>query len=258
MDPSKPGKYADAVKIRTYPSGQRRTVKDPPPHTVAKAFEELGTYSSVASAFGVTRRVVSRWISFYGLNLVSMPGLKLAMEMRTRLARAGDREIVGQWLMDEGCVTVGYFVRTDSTILIVCGSMNDFAVLSRISSILVVPIVSSKNPGGTTLPMGSVRVQGARAYALLQILKPHLRGLKLLEAEAALRFFPASGTIPGRHTTDEIFATEWDGYARSTLREWNLRRRFPENPEKIEEWAVTWVEGRIRRARRFVDGTRQN
>ncbi|HEV2226300.1 MAG TPA: hypothetical protein VGR56_05785, partial [Nitrososphaerales archaeon] len=169
-----------------------------------------------------------------------------------------DRDRVAQWLMDEGSVTVSYFVRPDYTILIVCGSMNDYVVLSRISSILGVPITSSRVPSATILPVGAVRVQGARAYALLETLLPHLAGLKASEAKAALAFFPQTGRITGRHTTDEFLVSVWKEFAVSSLKSWNARRRRKLSDDELVNLSRTWVEGRIRRARRFIDSPRQS
>jgi hypothetical protein len=68
--------------------------------------------------------------------------------------------------------------------------MNDNAVLARIAGILHMTIISSKLPGPRTLPMRAVRIQCAKAYALLEVLQDYLVGLKKREAEAALGFFP--------------------------------------------------------------------
>lgn len=187
------------------------------------------------------------------MNVTSRPELRYANSSRERLARAEDQELIAQWLMDEGSVSVAYYRRTDRTILLVCGSMNDYDVLSRISVVLGAPITSSRSPSLTILPMGAVRVQGARAFALLEVLIPRLVGLKAMEAAAALKFFPPSGLVKGRHTTDEFLATVWRQYARKCLFEWNSRRQVKVGDDELEKWARSWVEGRIRRARRFVD-----
>ncbi|MDA4126528.1 MAG: hypothetical protein OK452_04905 [Thaumarchaeota archaeon] len=247
--------FAKTIKIRTFRSGQRRTVRDPPRSVLSKAFDELGTYSEVADAFGVSRTVVERWIEKYDLNIPSRPEIKLANQMRLLISSDEDRNRVSQWLMDEGSVTVSYFVRPNYTILVVCGSMNDFAVLSRISSILGVPITSSKVPSTTILPVGAVRVQGAKAYALLETLLPHLMGLKASEAKAALAFFPQSGRVKGRHTTDELFLPVWKEFAIGSLRSWNARRRKKLSDDELVSLAGTWVEGRIKRAHRFIDSS---
>jgi hypothetical protein len=228
-------------------------VRDPPRSVLLKAFDELGTYSEVANAFGVSRTVVERWMEKYDLNNPSRPEIKLANQMRGLVSNNEDRDRVAQWLMDEGSVTVSYFIRSNYTILVVCGSMNDYAVLSRISSILGVPVTSSRVPSTSTLPVGAVRVQGAKAHALLETLLPHLMGLKASEAKAALVFFPRTGRIKGRHTTDEFFLPVWREFAISSLRSWNARRRKRLSDEELVNLAKTWVEGRIRRARRFID-----
>jgi len=174
--------------------------------------------------------------------------------MRARLDANADQDVLAQWLMDEGSVTVAHSIQKESTILLVCGSMSDYEVLSRMSRILGAPITSSKVPYVTALPMGAVRVQGARAYAVLQILLPKLVGLKRMEAMEALKFFPPSGIVKGRHTTDEFLAKAWNAYAHRTLHDWNSKRRIKLSEHELDSLARSWVEGRMRRARRFIEG----
>jgi hypothetical protein len=100
--------------------------------------------------------------------------------------------------------------------------------------------------------MGAVRVEGPRAYALLQAVLPKLLGLKKSEAEEALAFFPSTGRMKGRHTTDEFLLPIWKRFAIDTLRQWNSRRREKHTDTELNDLARTWVEGRIRRARRFI------
>ncbi len=245
--------FAETIKVATYLSGQRRTIQDPPTSVLQRAFDELGTHSAVAEAFGVSRRVVRRWLAKYTMNVASRPEVRLARDIRQRLSRVEDQDRIAQWLMDEGSISVCYYGPSDITQLLVCGSMNDYSVLSQISKILGAPITSSRAPQATTLPMGAVRVQSARAYALLELLRPRLVGLKALEATAALSFFTPPGRVKGRHTTDEFLASVWRAYAINTLLEWNLRRRMKIGPGEINVRAKTWVEGRIKRARRFLE-----
>jgi len=246
--------YKDAISLRTYPSGERRVNKDPPAALVLKAFEDLGTFVAVSNAFGVDRNTVSRWVRAYGLDVKSRPEVRLSNAIRSRLTESKGEERVGQWLMDEGSVSVAYLKSRGLTCLLVCGSMCDYAVLAQISAALGTSIGSSKVPGPRTLPMGAIRVQSAKAYALLQALRGHLVGLKAMEANAALEFFPPLGVLRGRHTTDEFLAPVWREFAIETLMQWNLRRRQTLSSEELKALACTWVEGRIRRARRFLEG----
>lgn len=251
-------RYGDEIQIKTFDSGERRVTKDPPKDLLQSAFAELGTYNAVATAFGVDRRVVSRWVSEYGISVASHPEAALATVMKKQMVKESARLRVAQWLMDEGSVSVAYFARGDYTALLVCGSMNDYAVLSMISSALNAPITSSKTPGATTLPMGAVRVQSARAFALLEVLRAHLVGLKAMEASAALEYFPSSGIVRGRHTTDEFLLPVWKRFALDALNQWYARRRNKTSQEEIRSRAEAWVAGRIRRARRFIrSGVRQ-
>ncbi|MDV3278632.1 MAG: hypothetical protein LYZ69_09260 [Nitrososphaerales archaeon] len=101
--------------------------------------------------------------------------------------------------------------------------------------------------------MGAVKVHAAKAYALLEVLGNRLSGLKAMEAKAALNFFPRSGSVRGRHTTDEFLVPVWREYAHEALKAWNSKRRVKLGETQIGEWAASWLEGRIKRARRFID-----
>jgi len=246
-------RFVRSIQVTTYPSGERRIGLDPHRSVLQSAFDELGTLTAVARAFDVSRAVVERWVSELGMEVTSRPEVGLASYLKQRLVNDGDKRTIAQWLMDEGSVSVAYFRRGDYTMLIVCGSMNDYQVLSELSRILETTITSSKAPGPSTLPMGALRVQSARAYALLSILETHLVGLKAMEAKEALQFFPPSGILRGRHTTDEFLVKTWRAYAKGCYFEWNKRRRIKSSSDDMERLAAAWVEGRIRRARRFID-----
>lgn len=241
------------MKIRTYPSGERRISVRPPKQALEQAYAEFGTHKAMAAAFGVSRDTVQRWLDGYGMQVVSRPEILLARSVRERLGSLEDCIRVSQWIMDEGSISVAYFRRDDHTALLVCGSMNDYEVLSRISATLGAPITSSKSPKATILPLGALRVSSSKAYALLVQVESLLLGLKKREARSALQFFPPSGIVRGRHTTDEFLIPVWKEFALETLTEWNSRRRIKIGQEEIEARARSWVEGRIRRARRFVD-----
>ena len=245
--------FSREAKVRVYPSGERRLAKDPSPEVVLKAFDELGTHNAVAAAFGVTRHVVTRWISLYGLRVTSRPEIRHANFVRKCLENPSDRIRVAQWIVDEGTVGVTYFSRGDYTSLLVCGGMNDSDAIRVISSILQTPTLCSRSGHLTTLPLQGVRMLSSKAYVLLEILLPEMQGLKAMEARAALCFFPRAGIIRGRHTTDEFLVPIWKEFATSSLTSWNAKRRKRLSDDELASLARTWVEGRIRRARRFVD-----
>jgi hypothetical protein len=246
-------RYSEFITVKIYPNGERRIEMMPSKELLLRAFGELGTRAAVASAFGVARSTVKHWTQNHGIEVVSHPEAILASTIRHRLSAETDKCKVSQWLMDEGSVSVAYFAKSDHTILLVCGSMNDFEVLSSISEIVDTKITSSKAPGPKTLPIGAIRVQSARAYALLDAILPHLVGLKAKEAEAALKFFPPSGLRRGRHTTDEFLFVVWKEFSLNAIHEWNKMRKVKISEEEINERARIWVESRIRRARRFLD-----
>ena len=86
-------KYAKSIRITVYPSG--------------------GTHKAVASAFGVSRSVVKRWIGRCQMNVKSHPETRLAAWMERRLKSDLDKEKLAQWIMDEGSISVAYFSRGD-------------------------------------------------------------------------------------------------------------------------------------------------
>lgn len=133
--------------------------------------------------------------------------------------------------------------------------MNDHRSLSAIAKILHTPICSSRTPKPSVLPHVKIRIQTARAYAVLRIVDSHLTGLKKMEADAALEFFPPCGFVSGRHTTDEFLSAVWEGFARRTLTDWNSHRREPLSCHELDTLAKSWLQGRIARSRRFVSVT---
>jgi len=100
--------YKDSIGLKTYPSGERRVIRDPPAALVLRAFDDLGTFVAVSDAFGVDRNAVRRWIREYGLIVKSRPEVRFANAIRSRLTESKGEEKVGQWLMDEGSVSVAY------------------------------------------------------------------------------------------------------------------------------------------------------
>jgi len=247
-------RYSSEIQVRYFPCGQRRISKDPNPEVIKQAFDELGTHNAVAAAFGVTRHVVTRWISLYHLEVKSRPEVRHSNFVKEALASSGDRIRVAQWVMDEGSVGVTYFSRTDLTSLLVGGGMNDFEAINAISTVLKTPYECSRTSHSTALPMMGVRMSSAKAYALLETILPHMYGLKAMEAKEALVFFPSSGILRGRHTTDEFLSSVWKEFAITSLRSWSARRRQHLSVEEIQKRAEAWVEGRIFRARRFLEG----
>jgi hypothetical protein len=245
--------FAREAIVKTYPSGERRLAKDPPRDLVIKAFDELGTHKAVAAAFGVTRHVVTRWISLYSLDVISRPDIRHSNFVRKCLANPSDRIRVAQWITDECSVGVTYSNQADYTTLLVGGSMNDPDALSVISSILEAKCSCSKSAQMTTLPLLGLRMVSAKACALLELLLPEMQGLKAMEARAALSYFPRTGTLPGRHTSDEFMIPVWKEFAMNSLRSWNARRRQKLSEDQMKEMARAWVERRIRRARRFIE-----
>ncbi len=151
--------------------------------------------------------------------------------------------------MDEGSISLAYHTKLRTRCLIVIGSMNDDSVLSAVARILGATITSSKPPRPGVLPMEAVRIQSAKAYALLEVVQNYLVGLKRMEADFVLGGFPRSGVFKGKHTTDEFFATIWEEFSNNTLKIWNSKRRKPLNNHTLKEMASIWLKRRISRAR---------
>jgi len=185
---------SDESELQTLPSNQPRI---PSAERILEAYRELGTQTSVATFFGVSRRTILRWTEKPGLEPEFRPEIPVNQMLSSSLSESESRVRIAQWIMDEASITVAYDLRSDSTSLMVAGAMNDHMVLEPISKGLGVAIVSGAAPAKGRLPMHIVRVQGARAYSLLCLLSKELTGLKALEAKAALAYFPPSGFVKG-------------------------------------------------------------
>ena len=225
---------------------------------MTQAYEKLGTMVAVAAAFGVDRNVVRRWLRKYALNPESKPEVRHANFVREALKSEPDRIRVAQWVTDEGSVGVTYHPKTDTTVLLVCGEMNDYEAINSISSILRTPCDGIRSPQPTVLPLLGVRMISAKAYALLEILLPYMYGLKAMEARAALAFFPRYGTLKGRHTSDEFLTDVWREFALRSVSHWNEVRDEKLSAGEVQAFADAWVNGRIRRARRFLERSLRN
>ena len=212
---------------------------------------EMGTLSEVARLHGVHHSTVAKWLKKNGLVVEPHPEKKWERLVRRLLERESDRIRVAQWIMDEGTISLAYHIRLSTTSLIIMGGMNDVDALSPIANILESRISSSKltNPG--TLPMHVIRIQGAKAYAILEVIRNHLAGLKRLEAEAVLAALPRSGVLRGRHTTDEFYLEVWKTFAVRCLETWNSRKRMKMSEDERHKFAATWVTHRVARAKRW-------
>jgi len=240
----------DAAENATKTNSIRRD-QIPPAEELIGDLTRLGTQSGVAKAYGVHHSTVARWLRNYRIKADSHPEVRQADVMKELLSEEADKIRVAQWIMDEGCVSVSYHTKLQTSSLIVMGSMNDVEALSVVADILQSRITSSKLPGLGTLPMQGIRVQGARAYALLQAVRDNLVGLKRMEADAALAAFPPTGTMKGKHTTDEFFLEVWNEFARNSLSSWNTRRQRQLSNLELDNLAQIWVTRRVTRARRF-------
>ncbi|HEV2137317.1 MAG TPA: hypothetical protein VGR53_00575 [Nitrososphaerales archaeon] len=130
--------------------------------------------------------------------------------------------------------------------------MTDGYVLERIGGIVHEKVNNqTKTPTFGWMPLSYVKILSAEAYALLVSIRKELLGLKRMEAEAVLKFFPPSGYLKGRHTTDEFMMRAWKRYANGVVSKWSRRKRIPFSQAEREKLVESWIETRVRRARRF-------
>ncbi|HEV2227059.1 MAG TPA: hypothetical protein VGR56_09695 [Nitrososphaerales archaeon] len=155
-------------------------------------------------------------------------------------------------MCDEGAISTSYDLKNDNTYLTVGGGMTDVHVLGKLGEIIHERVKNqTKTPRFGWMPLSYIRIHSAEAYALLLTIKNELVGLKRMEAEAALRFFPASGYLKGRHSTDEFMLKAWRKYADSVISRWSLRKPAPLTTVEKKRLVESWMEKRIRRARYF-------
>jgi hypothetical protein len=224
---------------------------------ILDAFRELGTRSSVATFFGVSRWTIDRWNKKLNLHPEVRPEIPIRQLLSGFLSDSTSRVRVAQWIVDEASISIAYSLRFDTSSLMVVGAMNDSAAMDIIAKQLGVRVVSGAVPPSGRLPTHILRVQGARACSLLGILSNELTGLKALEAEAALAFFPPSGLVKGKVTTDAYMGSVWRRFARESAELWNARRRSKLSQLQIDEIVDAWVLNRTGRARRGIGERKQ-
>jgi DNA-binding XRE family transcriptional regulator len=217
----------------------------------------LGTQAEVAKFFDVSRATVWKWQKGLGLLIDYHPEVPRAKIVRGYLTKAVDRVRIAQWLCDEGAISTSYDLINDNTYLTVSGCMTDVHVLDKLGEIIHERVNNqTKIPRFGWMPLSFVKVHSAEAYALLLAIKNELVGLKRMEAEAALSFFPASGYLKGRHSTDEFMMNTWRNYAESVVSHWSIRKQAPITTAEKEKLVESWIANRVRRARYFRRRTR--
>jgi hypothetical protein len=218
-------------------------------------FGKLGTQRRVAECYDVSRATVLKWQRLLGLEIEYHSDIPRAQSIKVRLSKRIDRVRVAQWLCDEGSISTSYDSTNDNTYLAVSGQMVDCEVMEEIGR-----ITNQNVNNGTVvprlgwMPMGYVRLLSAEAYALLESIHSELLGLKRLEAEAALRFFPSCGLLHRRVTTDEFLKDAWRQFAELVVSHWNKKRQEPVSAELVKQMIDSWILSRTRRARYFRDG----
>jgi hypothetical protein len=136
--------------------------------------------------------------------------------------------------------------------------MNDDVAMQKIADLLAVTTISGGRPPSGRLPTHIVKLQGTRAYVLLTLLSSELTGLKALEASAALTFFPASGIVKGKLTTDTYMGGVWRQFAKQSVEVWNSKRRTKLPSAQTSEMIEAWVLNRIARSRRGLTQSGRN
>lgn len=229
---------------------QARKVVTPADKEILSAFEELGTQTSVARFFRVSRRTLTRWTEELGLHPELRPEIPIGQILSGLLTDPSIRVRIAQWIVDEASITVAHSLRYDTTSLLVVGAMNDYGAMEAIATELGATIMSGPSPKKARLPTHVIKVQGVRAYSLLGLLSMDLTGLKALEAKAALSFFAPSGIVKGKLTTDVFMTDVWRQFARRSAEAWNKKRRVKLTSQQIEDLIEAWIQNRTARARR--------
>lgn len=210
----------------------------------------MGTQVEVAKNFDVSRATIAKWQRALGANIEYHPEIPRARAVERYLRKRADRVRIAQWICDEGWISTIYDFKTNDTFLTVGGQMTDTAVLKVIAEILHESVTKvTKTPHYGWLPVSAVKVRSAEAYALLRTIQKELFGLKRLEAEAALGFFPASGFLKGRHPTDEFMIPIWRTYAKGVLSEWNKKRDAPVTGAEEDAMLQSWMKKRIKKGK---------
>ena len=222
----------------------------PSSEQILKAFDNLGTQSSVAVFFGVSRRTVERWTKKLNIQPKRRPEVPITQLISTSLSSPEARTRVAQWIVDEASITVAYNRRFDTTSLMVIGAMYDSKTMELIAQDLDVKVFSGTEPIFSRLPTHVIKVQGPKAYSLLGLLSRELTGLKASEAKAALAFFPVSGLLRGRVTTDLFMESVWKEFAIECVESWNRRRKEKKAPDQLQGMIDAWMHNRVARARR--------
>jgi hypothetical protein len=222
----------------------------PTAERILDAFQELGTRASVATFFGVSRWTIDRWNKKLNLHPELRPEIPINQLLSSLLSDPTSRVRVAQWIVDEASISVAYNLRFGTSSPMVVGAMNDTAAMQVIAKQLGVTVISGAVPQKGRLPTHIVKVQGARAYSLLGVLSTELTGLKALEAEAALAFFPPTGIVKGKLTTDVYMGAVWRRFARESAEVWNANRKRKLSQLQIDEMVEAWVLNRTARARR--------
>ncbi len=204
----------------------------------------------VAKFFDVSKPTVLKWQRELAVNVEYHPEIPRAKAIKCYLRKQSDRTRVAQWICDEGRISTIHDSELDETFLIVGGNMTDVEVLKRIAEILHEKATrDTGSPHPRWLPVSAVKVRSAEAYALLQAIHEELVGLKKMEAEAALGFFPQTGFLRGTHPTAEFMTSVWKAHGRNVIAEWNRRNPAPVSPAQEGLLLKTWLSNRLRKGK---------
>lgn len=165
----------------------------PTAEQLLRAFEALGTSSSVGTFFGVSRRTIRRWTTTLKLQPEYRQEVPINQLLSNLLSEHSARVRVAQWIVDEASISIALNKRMNTSSLILIGAINDDSAMEEIAEILAASIYSGTNPMNGRLPTHVLKIQGAKAYGILRLVSGELLGLKALEAKAARAFFPPSG-----------------------------------------------------------------
>ena len=234
------------------PRGFNQKIGRPKSDEFLDTFKRLGTQKEVALNYDVSRATIFKWQRELGLRVEYHPYIPRAKLVRGYLSKLEDRTRVAQWLCDEGVISTTYDSKNNNTYLVVGGAMVDDHVLEEIGRILHERVNNqTKDPKPGCLPLKYVRIHSAEAYSLLDCIVNELLGLKRFEAESVIGYFPPSGIVKGRHSTDEFMFDAWVQYAEEIVSRWAKSNRTAVSDVVAKSVVRSWLSSRVARARYF-------
>ncbi len=197
-------------------------------HKLESTIKEVVSISALAKHYGVSFSTARKWLLECGLKpLLSSPehlqALKeiiskapitairrrIDQDLEHRLADEGDRKLLARAIVDEFTLMYTYKKngRRKRYTLVLRIMMYDLPPVEQVARLIGAPVKqrSRKTKYGVAVPYWDARVEGYRAYKILQLVRPYLVGQKAFQADKALTGGPLSD-VPvstGKHIYKE-------------------------------------------------------